>query len=463
MTLDQLHQVIQIAMGWEDAHLHAFTSDKGEHFGPAEANDDPSLFKDESRVRLDKVLRKPKKKLRYEYDFGDSWIHEILLEKHLPLIGSRDHAKCLDAVGACPPEDIGGIPGYQYFLQVINDPEHSEHDEMAEWYGAAHFDPMAVDIEEINAALRGERRQATADKAGGDSILDQMTRLFSGQSFDSEEELQAAIQAFMDERQSQPTADFQGLSPDQVHQLIYSPFDYPELLQWSVDESLLDCSPFVTMAKSLLTRLQQGDIKLTAKGNLPPAEVRAIVAASGLDDPYEGKIRSEDDVMSVQVMRMFMNSSSLTRVQKGRLQLTKKGATRLDKSDWSPIFEEWSKLALTRLTWGAPEDSAELPDMRIVSAFMLWLLRVHGDAWQSDEFYYQGVITAFPNLLQDPSSKSENLRLRFAFNWRTLHILHWLGLLEYQTDLVEPGPPGATDGPNIRATPLLREIVISPG
>ncbi len=462
-TLDQLHQIIQIAMGWEDCHLHAFTSDKGEYFGPKDASDEPHLFKDESRVRLDNVLRKPKKKLRYEYDFGDSWIHEIVLEKQLPLIGNRNHVKCLEAVGACPPEDIGGIGGYEYFLQVINDPDHPEHHEMTEWFGTEHFDPAAVDIKEINAALQGEWQmfsEETTDQENG--TLDQMTQFFSGQSFDPEEVLQAAIQTYMDEKQSQPIADFQGLSSNQVHRLIYSPFDCPELLQWRVDESRLDRCPLINMAKSFIARLQQGEIKLTAKGNLPPTEVRLLVTASGLYDPHEGKIRSEDDVMSVQVMRLLMNSSGLTRIQKGRLQRTKKGAERLAKSGWSPIFEEWSKIALTRLTWHAPEDNPEIPDMRIVSCFMLWLLRVHGDAWQSDEFYHRGVIRAFPNLLQNPSDKSENLRLRFAFNWRTLHLLHWLGLMEYQSESTKPEQTKATDGPTIRATPLLREIVTSP-
>lgn len=454
-TLDELHQIIQDAMGWYDTHMHAFTSDKGEHFGPPETNDDILSFKDESRARLDRLLRKPKKKLLYEYDFGDGWMHEILLEKQLPLIGNQDPVKCLGAVGACPPEDIGGVFGYERFLEVINNPDHPEHEDMADWYGADRFDPAAVDIEEINAALRGELE----DTEDPESVLGHLTQFIAGQSFDSQEALQAAVQEFMETQQAQPIADFHGLSPNQVHQLLYSTFDYPELLQWSVSESHVEQTPIVRMAESLITRLQAGDIKLTTKGNLPLVEVKSMAAASGLVDMSKASFRSEDDVEPVAVTRLLIDACGLTQIQKGRLRLTKKGAGKLKKCGWLALYQDLLRIAFTRLDWSCADPGEQVPIAKIASPFMLWLLRIHGDTWQTEEFYYEAVIKAFPALLADITSTVESYSLRFAFSWQTVATLRWFGLIEYRTEPAKPGPPYTPPVRSLRATPLLREIV----
>jgi hypothetical protein len=91
--------------------------------------------------------------LRYEYDFGDSWEHELLVEKILPPEPGVRYPLCLKGKGACPPEDVGGVWGYDSFLEAIADPKHPEHDDMLEWVGG-EFDPEAFDLDEVNEALR---------------------------------------------------------------------------------------------------------------------------------------------------------------------------------------------------------------------------------------------------------------------------------------------------------------------
>jgi hypothetical protein len=105
-TLADLHEVIQIAMGWENCHLHRFIIAR-ERFGPP-APDDLDLgvkMKDENQTVLSKLLPKTAKGVRwaYEYDFGDGWRHEVLFEGYPPLDKSQKYPICLEGERACPP------------------------------------------------------------------------------------------------------------------------------------------------------------------------------------------------------------------------------------------------------------------------------------------------------------------------------------------------------------------------
>ena len=152
MTLAKLHEVVQVAMGWYDSHLHMFTFD-GVAYGVPDM-DDWMEVRDERRVKLNQLLSKPKQKLRYQYDFGDSWEHEILLEKILDPDESAKYPRCTAGKLACPPEDCGGVWGYESFLEAIADPQHPEHAEMLEWVGG-EFDPLAFDSETVTRMLQG--------------------------------------------------------------------------------------------------------------------------------------------------------------------------------------------------------------------------------------------------------------------------------------------------------------------
>lgn len=88
----------------------------------------------------------------YEYDFGDSWQHRIEVEKVLPPEPGVRYPRCLAGKRACPPEDVGGIFGYEEFLQAIRSPKHPEHEAMLEWAGGA-FDPEAFDLQGVNEQL----------------------------------------------------------------------------------------------------------------------------------------------------------------------------------------------------------------------------------------------------------------------------------------------------------------------
>lgn len=158
MRLNRLHNVIQIAMGWTDSHLHQFivgTRPGATYFGVPDPEFDDMGGKtlNEKRYRVADLAPTAKKKFIYEYDFGDDWEHEVVAEKILPPDLAFKHPICLAGANACPPEDCGGIYGYYDLLKILADPKHPEHEDMKEWIGE-DFDPTRFDLIEINAELR---------------------------------------------------------------------------------------------------------------------------------------------------------------------------------------------------------------------------------------------------------------------------------------------------------------------
>jgi len=149
-NLYQLHQTIQAAMGWMDYHLHQFIIDGEFYSVPSSEDWEPVI--DERKFKLEKIAPAIKSKFVYEYDFGDSWRHQIVVEKILPPSPDEKYPQCIKGKRACPPEDVGGVWGYDDFLEAIQDENHGGHDEYLDWVGG-EFDPEAFDLAEINQRL----------------------------------------------------------------------------------------------------------------------------------------------------------------------------------------------------------------------------------------------------------------------------------------------------------------------
>ncbi len=124
-----------------------------DHYGEPDPDfDTPPRVQREERFTLATALG-ARKSFIYLYDFGDGWEHRVTVEKTLPADPALKLPQCLGGANACPPEDVGGPPGYEDFLAAIRDPAHEEHDAMLEWCGVA-FDPNAFDLEAVNETLR---------------------------------------------------------------------------------------------------------------------------------------------------------------------------------------------------------------------------------------------------------------------------------------------------------------------
>jgi hypothetical protein len=134
-TLDRLHRVIQYAMGWLDAHLHSFEID-GVTYGEPDPDNELAL-RDELDTRLDAVAS-PGSRFRYTYDYGDWWEHVVDVEAVWPADPEERYPLCLEGERACPPEGVGGTYGYRQLVTALDDPDHPEHDVMAEWVGRSY-------------------------------------------------------------------------------------------------------------------------------------------------------------------------------------------------------------------------------------------------------------------------------------------------------------------------------------
>ncbi len=187
IVLGELHEVIQIAMGWTNSHLHRFDQrvkiSKDERIRLWQKDSwtprewarlhggrkfvtkvtpwgEPTEMEgeDEEAVTLGEVCPKVKNSLIYEYDFGDGWEHAIEVQKIIEPEPGVQYPVCLGGKKACPPEDCGGICGYYELLETISDPEADDHDDMLEWLGG-DFDPDAFNLDEVNATLAEWRDQ----------------------------------------------------------------------------------------------------------------------------------------------------------------------------------------------------------------------------------------------------------------------------------------------------------------
>ncbi len=156
-TLGELHEVLQIVMGWDDEHLHNFIV-RGKSYGP-QGFDDLDFFgddsdEDEEEILISEIAAKMRKvRFKYEYDFGDSWEHEIVLERRLKAEPDVEYPRCFDGARACPPENIGGVWGYYNLLEAIAGPDQARN-EFVEDIVEGGYNPEAFSVDALNLELR---------------------------------------------------------------------------------------------------------------------------------------------------------------------------------------------------------------------------------------------------------------------------------------------------------------------
>lgn len=157
LLLSDFHKIIQTTMGWTNSHLHQFIKNRT-FYSVKHPNDDMWDEMDnvdymENKIRISDLIQTEKDKIIYEYDFGDGWEHDIILEKVLPFDIMIKYPICLTGKMNCPPEDCGGIWGYSDMLEILKQPDHEEYESYLEWLGG-DFDPEYFDKDDINKKLK---------------------------------------------------------------------------------------------------------------------------------------------------------------------------------------------------------------------------------------------------------------------------------------------------------------------
>lgn len=155
-ALLELHHLVQAAMGWSGYHLHQFIH--GDTYYGVSDREFGILRVSERSTRIDDLLRRRGDQLTYEYDFGDGWTHELVLETIADAEPGVTYPRVIAGKRACPPEDVGGFGGYDVFIDAMRDPAHPEHASMLEWAGGA-FDPEEFDVAAANARVSRRARR----------------------------------------------------------------------------------------------------------------------------------------------------------------------------------------------------------------------------------------------------------------------------------------------------------------
>ncbi len=156
LSLPDLHRIIQTTMGWTNSHLHQFV--KEEYFYKEWTEEEEDFWDtqcdiDYKDTKISELLKQEKDQIIYEYDFGDGWEHDIILEKIHPFDNKTEYPVCLDGKLNCPPEDCGGPWGYANLLEILKQPDHKEFDMYSEWLGG-EFDPEDFNKSEVNELLK---------------------------------------------------------------------------------------------------------------------------------------------------------------------------------------------------------------------------------------------------------------------------------------------------------------------
>ena len=452
MRLSELHPILQAAMGWQDLHYYCFVTADQRFFTDEEVIDQGfEEWQDGTTTSLQDVLTTTKPELFYEYDFGDGWRHRIRLEKSLPLIGAQpSEALCLAGENACPPEYCGGIPGYDHLISILKDPQHDEYDELCDWLGTDSFDPAHFDKKSVNARLEAMHHYSPLlvhDELfeAFKSVQPEIDRLLQQGEFESHITRQAFVDQFLHhimKDDEQPLVELP-MSPHLLHQLLYHPFEAPEVLQFNPAAATPESSPLLALFKSLAECAEKKGIKLTQKGNLPLAVVRKMLDAV---DPtllhynrfiWQRGYRSEEDVPPVHYSRIIAMVSGLCRVIKGQLVLTRKGQTILKKQDWATAFHTLMQGLFSQFNWAYVDNYPAMPSIRLTALVLLYRLHTQQGKLKSvDAAVYLREL--FPHMLAELDEEDFHMYWEpseiFAnvVKHRTATLLTLAGLIEFE-------------------------------
>lgn len=325
MTLGDFHNVIQAAMDWDDCHLHEFIKENTKYMSAYSIREmeawggNGDVLIDESGVSLREVFARKGSKIKYLYDFGDDWEHELQLIERT--IGAPQVA-LLAAEGRCPPEDVGGVWGYGDMLEALSDTDDSDRKAQYEqWLGHQRWNAHSPNLER----LKNQVRWINLVTAYGKNV-------------------------------------------DALQKLMLTPTIKPD-------------APIIPMAKHLLAQLLLTPIKLTAKGWLPKTVVQGMHDAFPdakyweAEYVFDSKPGREEEARSVHFTRLVLQHAGLIKKSKGSLALTKKGQA-FAADEASPVlYAVLLKSALFELPWHQFDRYPKLATLQDLAPLMLvWLL-----------------------------------------------------------------------------------------
>lgn len=308
LTLDRIHEILQTAVGWRDAHLHSFTDTdpykrlkpvngklpEPRRWVPQDLLEDSEDDLPETDWALGQILTNESGPLFYEYDFGDGWIHRLELTRSLPAPANPPRARLVDGARRAPLEDSGGIGGYHDLLDALADPGHDEHQDLQAWVAWTagpwqEFDSEQLDINAVNNELALLFPAASANEPGprSESLTQELThRLPPG--------IRREFRSYL------AAADLDG----------------PARVEACVADATT--APYLWLAR----RIGRDGLSLTAAGWLPPAVVHEAMTELGWAKDWIGKANREDQTLPILQLRESAQRLGLIHKIKGRLIIT---------------------------------------------------------------------------------------------------------------------------------------------
>ena len=276
---------------------------------------------------------------------------------------------------------------------------------------------------------------------GKDDIFSELHEALQGQEFTTIAEAEAFADSFMRQQNRTPLPEFHGLSPEQMHRLLASPFDSPGLVSFMSPLETQPEAPIAALFSLLAEAIGEQGMKATATGNLPRSFCRAAALRFWGEKAYRentrfGGINKETDFFDMHVTRLAATLAGLVRKHQGRFILTKECKKLLDVPGMAGIYPRLLRAYVSRFNWAYRDRHQEVRFVQHSFLFTLYLLTKYGDDWRPHVFYEDSFLRAFPKVLTqvepEPAFAPEYV-VRTCYTWRTLlNFAAFFGLAEVE-------------------------------
>lgn len=477
-TLEDLHEAIQSVTGWYDYHLHEFVAG-GRRFGRPDYLDDwmedfgPPL-EDARFVRLGDLWSDGHQTLDYTYDFGDSWNWQIEIRREIEDGKESERFHCVDGAGAPPPEDCGGIGGFEELCEILADPDHPDHQDMLRW-APPGFDPESFQVAGTDWVLahrdEGSERDHLLGWMGGmpehltvtaPYYLELWWRLQKADA-DSPERVDEIAEAFIDEFSRRPMPDRAGLTFGQFGDLTWSLTGHPRdpvELNPDLDEQELDSIPILLPARTMLQMFQeQGPQRAGVRRRLPERFGyiflgRVAAQVEGREKPpisvRKWISRNSPDPAGI---REMLQDTGLIRLYKKAFRLTRRGERLLEPARRGEL------LALLFRAFYRPDPEFDYRDhwftgLAFSQGYVLFRWSRLDARWREPGHLLEEIVPSYAaGLLLRQSGREEAPR---NFEHMILWPLERFGLAESGS---RPGPGSESSPLRYRPTPLAGKFL----
>jgi len=259
---------------------------------------------------------------------------------------------------------------------------------------------------------------------GRSSTASWLKEAMGGRSFNSLQEAQETVNRVVNERNNAPLDDFCGLSPAQIHRLLYDPFGEESPARYNLELTTFPETPILRILKQILMGLSQGGLKMTAKGNVPPAFSQAVALSYHGEEGFRektrfGRLRKEQDWGEIHTVRLIAEFAGFVKREKGRFRLTREGEQALSQGLNGRLFLDLFKAYTLKFNWAYRDGYPQMGIVQTTFLFTLFCLHRFGDEIRSGEFYAELFLRAFPKVLdessQDPGwSPKEDAKICFS-------------------------------------------------